>query len=41
VLVTTILVDSVRVWAGLLAGKAPARNNETPFVRTLLASEEF
>ena len=37
VLVTVILVDSVRVWAGILMGTRDARLNETPFVQSELA----
>jgi carbon starvation protein len=31
VLVSTILADSLRVWVGILRGRAPAALNETPF----------
>jgi len=41
VLVTTILADSVRVWAGLLRGTREARNMEVPFVPTQLEAEEL
>ncbi|HVO97519.1 MAG TPA: carbon starvation CstA family protein [Bryobacteraceae bacterium] len=37
VLVTIILVDSARVWAGILAGTRDARLNETPYVQSELA----
>lgn len=40
VLVTAILLDSFRVWYGILAGKRPAALNETPFVPSQLASEQ-
>jgi carbon starvation protein len=39
VLVAVILVDSVRVWAGILSGRRPAQTTETPFVPTRLAEE--
>ncbi len=41
VLVTTILVDSIRVWAGILNGSREARSNESPFVLTQLQAEEL
>ena len=41
VLVTTILVDSVRIWAGILNGSREARVNETPFVVSQLRAEEL
>ncbi|HYP07129.1 MAG TPA: carbon starvation CstA family protein [Bryobacteraceae bacterium] len=41
VLVTLILVDSVRIWAGVLRGVRDARLNETPFVPTQLRAEEI
>jgi carbon starvation protein len=34
VLVTVIVLDSARVWYGLLAGRIPATNSESPFVAT-------
>jgi carbon starvation protein len=37
VLVTVILVDSIRVWTGILSGARVARLNETPFIRSELA----
>ncbi len=40
VLVTTILVDSVRVWVGILRGTREARTTESPFVLSRLRSEE-
>ncbi len=40
VLVATILVDSVRVWAGILRGTGTVRTTETPFVPTHLAEEQ-
>jgi carbon starvation protein len=39
VLVATILLDSVRVWAGILRGTRPTRLNEAPYVRTELGPE--
>ncbi|MCX6605790.1 MAG: carbon starvation protein A [Acidobacteria bacterium] len=41
VLVTTILVDSVRQWVGILQGTRPARSTETPFVASQLRAEEI
>ncbi|MBM3728042.1 MAG: carbon starvation protein A [Acidobacteria bacterium] len=41
VLVTTILVDSIRLWAGILKGSRPAAVTETPFVLTQLRPEEI
>jgi carbon starvation protein len=41
VLVATILVDSIRVWTGILRGTRPARNHESPFVPTALRPEEL
>ncbi len=40
VLVTTILVDSIRVWVGILRGTRDTRTTETPFVMTQLSPEE-
>jgi carbon starvation protein len=40
VLVTTILLDSVRVWAGLLRGTRPVISTEVPFMATQLRPEE-
>jgi carbon starvation protein len=39
VLVATILIDSVRVWMGILMGTREARTTETPFVPSQLAEE--
>jgi carbon starvation protein len=39
ILVTTILLDSLRVWIGVLSGSASKRSTETPFVPTRLAEE--
>ncbi|HET8549026.1 MAG TPA: carbon starvation CstA family protein, partial [Bryobacteraceae bacterium] len=41
VLVTTILIDSIRVWAGVLRGTRQARSTETPFVLSQLRPEEI
>jgi len=41
VLVATILVDSIRVWAGILRGTREARITETPFVLSRLRPEEI
>jgi carbon starvation protein len=40
-LVTAILVDSVRVWAGILRGTRDSRVSETPFVLSRLQVEEL
>ena len=40
ILVSIVLVDSVRVWSGILRGTRVAKVSETPFVLTLLAPEE-
>jgi carbon starvation protein len=40
VLVTTILLDSIRVWAGILHGTRTAESTETPFVLSQLNPEE-
>jgi len=40
-LVAIILVDSLRIWYGLLRGTADARVNETPFVPSQLQAEEI
>jgi carbon starvation protein len=39
-LVTAIVIDSVRVWIGILRGTRAARISETPFVLTQLRAEE-
>ena len=41
VLVTTILLDSVRLWLGVLRGTRSAPILETPFVPSTLSSEEL
>ena len=41
VLVTLIVVDSVRTWLGVLKGTRDARVNESPFVVTQLRAEEI
>jgi carbon starvation protein len=40
-LVATILIDSVRVWVGILRGTADARVREAPFVPSRLQVEEL
>jgi carbon starvation protein len=39
ILVATILIDSIRVWTGILMGTRVARTTETPFVPSQLAEE--
>jgi carbon starvation protein len=41
VLVTTILIDSIRVWVGILAGTRERRSTEAPFVVSQLRPEEL
>jgi carbon starvation protein len=41
VLVTTILVDSIRIWVGILRGTRDARVVEAPFVLSRLRPEEI
>jgi carbon starvation protein len=41
VLVAAILIDSVRVWTGILRGRREARLNEAPFVLSRLKPEEL
>jgi carbon starvation protein len=41
ILVTTILIDSVRIWIGIVRGTRPAHIAETPFVLTQLRAEEL
>ena len=41
VLVTTILLDSVRLWVGLLRGTRESRLTEAPFVLSKLSPEEI
>jgi carbon starvation protein len=41
VLVAVVLIDSVRVWAGILNGSCPAQVCETPFVLSQLRAEEL
>ncbi len=41
VLVTLILIDSIRIWAGILSGSREARVNEAPFVLSQLRVEEL
>jgi len=40
-LVTAILFDSIRVWAGILRGTRPAHLVEAPFVASQLRAEEI
>ena len=40
VLVTLILVDSIRVWVGILRGTREATVREAPFVPSRLSAEE-
>jgi carbon starvation protein len=40
VLVTTILIDSVRLWIGILRGTREAKVNEAPFILSTLKPEE-
>jgi len=40
VLVATILIDSIRVWYGILSGRSEARVTESPFVLSRLKAEE-
>jgi carbon starvation protein len=40
VLVATILIDSIRVWSGILSGTREARSTEAPFVLSRLRPEE-
>jgi carbon starvation protein len=39
VMVTLVLVESVRQWIGILSGARAARVREAPFVRTRLVEE--
>ncbi len=41
VLVAVILADSIRVWAGILAGSGDRRVHEAPFVTSRLQTEEL
>ncbi|MBI4875509.1 MAG: carbon starvation protein A [Acidobacteria bacterium] len=41
VLVTTILIDSLRLWTGILRGTREAKASETPFVLSTLRAEEL
>jgi carbon starvation protein len=40
VMVSLVVIESARVWIGVLSGKREARVRETPFVMTRLATEE-
>jgi carbon starvation protein len=37
ILVATILIDSIRVWIGILGGSRRTKTTETPFVASHLA----
>jgi carbon starvation protein len=41
VLVATILIDSLRIWTGILQGTRQAHSSETPFVLSQLQAEEL
>jgi carbon starvation protein len=41
ILVAIILIDSLRVWAGILTGARATRISETPFVPTQLSTENL
>jgi carbon starvation protein len=41
ILVTTIMLDSLRLWYGILRGSRPARTSESPFVATHLMPGEL
>jgi carbon starvation protein len=41
VLVATILIDSIRIWAGILRGTREAQISEAPFVLSQLRAEEL
>jgi carbon starvation protein len=41
VLVTTVLVDSLRIWAGIIRGTRPRQVAEAPFVLSQLRAEEL
>jgi carbon starvation protein len=41
VLVTIILVDSIRIWAGILSGNRKSEVCEAPFVLSALRAEEL
>ena len=41
VLVTTVLIDSIRVWIGILRGRREATVREAPFVLSQLRAEEL
>jgi carbon starvation protein len=41
VLVALILIDSIRVWAGVLRGTRTATGTESPFIPTQLRPEEI
>ncbi|MEX2260801.1 MAG: carbon starvation CstA family protein [Bryobacteraceae bacterium] len=41
ILVTTVLIDSIRIWIGILNGSREGRVLETPFVQSTLRAEEI
>jgi carbon starvation protein len=41
VLVAAILIDSIRIWVGILSGSVESRVSEAPFVPTQLRAEEL
>lgn len=41
ILVSIILIDSVRVWAGILSGSRSRKTSETPFVLSQLSTENL
>lgn len=41
VLVTTVLVDSIRIWVGILRGTRPVVASESPFVLSRLRAEDI
>jgi carbon starvation protein len=40
IMVSLVVLESARVWIGVLTGKREARMKESPFVATRLAMEE-
>jgi carbon starvation protein len=41
ILVSTILIDSLRIWAGILGGSKRAPVTESPFVASRLQAEQL
>jgi carbon starvation protein len=41
ILVTITIIDSIRVWSGLLSGAKPAQTSETPFIPSRLEVENI